>query len=95
MYYFAFKGTRQLNWSKGLKKLSSNGQEEKTDQEIVDDTDNVAEMLFKLDIEMWNAVRKQGKQGELLIAVTEDQTLKKPLELIRQCLTNQGLLVNM
>lgn len=95
LYYFAFKGTRQLNWSKGLKKLSSNGQEEKTDQEIVDDTDNVAEMLFKLDIEMWNAVRKQGKQGELLIAVTEDQTLKKPLELIRQCLTNQGLLVNM
>lgn len=60
----------------------------------MDDTDNVAEMLFKLDIEMWNAVRKQGKQGELLIAVTEDQTLKKPLELIRQCLTNQGLLVN-
>ena len=94
LYYFAFKGTRQLNWSKGLKKLSSNGQEEKTDQEIVDDTDNVAEMLFKLDIEMWNAVRQQRKQGELLIAVTEDQTLKKPLELIRQCLTNQGLLVN-
>ena len=95
LYYFAFKGTRQLNWSKGLKKLSSNGQEEKTDQEIVDDTDNVAEMLFKLDIEIWNAVRQQRKQGELLIAVTEDQTLKKPLELIRQCLTNQGLLVNM
>ena len=94
LYYFAFKGTRQLNWSKGLKKLSSNGQEEKTDQEIVDDTDNVAEMLFKLDIEMWNAVRQQRKQGELLIAVTEDQTLKKPMELIRQCLTNQGLLVN-
>ena len=74
---------------------SSKGQEEKTDQEIVDDTDNVAEMLFKLDIEMWNAVRQQRKQGELLIAVTEDQTLKKPMELIRQCLTNQGLLVNM
>lgn len=95
LYYFAFKGTRQLNWSKALKKLSSKGQEEKTDQEIVDDTDNVAEMLFKLDIEMWNAVRQQGKQGELLISVTEDQTLKKPMELIRQCLTNQGLLVNL
>ena len=51
--------------------------EEKTDQEIVDDTDNVAEMLFKLDIEMWHAVRKQKKQGELLVAVAEDQTLKK------------------
>ena len=68
LYYFAFKGTRQLNWSKGLKKLSSNGQEEKkTDQEIVDDTDNVAEMLFKLDIEMWNAVRKQGSKVNYLL----------------------------
>ena len=91
LYYFAFKGTRQLNWSKGLKKLVSKA-EEKTDQEIVDDTDNVAELLFKLDIEMWHAVRKQKKQGELLVAVAEDQTLKKPMELIRQCLADQGLL---
>jgi hypothetical protein len=89
LYYFAFKGTRQLNWSKGLKKLVSKA-EEKTDQEIVDDTDNVAEMLFKLDIEMWHAVRKQKKQGELLVAVAEDQTLKKPMELIRQCLIDAG-----
>ena len=91
LYYFAFKGTRQLNWSKGLKKLVSKA-EEKTDQEIVDDTDNVAEMLFKLDIEMWHAVRQQKKQGELLVAVAEDQTLKKPMELIRQCLADQGLI---
>ena len=91
LYYFAFKGTRQLNWSKGLKRLVSKA-EEKTDQEIVDDTDNVAEMLFKLDIEMWHAVRKQKKQGELLVAVAEDQTLKKPMELIRQCLADQGSL---
>ena len=94
LYYFAFKGTRQLNWSKGLKKLVSKA-EEKTDQEIVDDTDNVAELLFKLDIEMWHAVRKQKKQGELLVAVVEDQTLKKAMELIRQCLVNQSMLVNM
>ena len=91
LYYFAFKGTRQLNWSKGLKKLVSKA-EEKTDQEIVDDTDNVAEMLFKLDIEIWHAVRKQKKQGELLVAVAEDRTLKKPMELIRQCLADQGSL---
>ena len=89
LYYFAFKGTRQLNWSKGLKKLVSKA-EEKTDQEIVDETDNVAELLFKLDIEIWHAVRKQKKQGELLVAVAEDQTLKKPMELIRQCLVDQG-----
>ena len=91
LYYFAFKGTRQLNWSKGLKKLVSKA-EEKTDQEIVDDTDNVAEMLFKLDIEMWHAVRKQKKQGELLVAVAEDQTLNKAMEMIRQCLIDSGVL---
>ena len=49
-------------------------------------------MLFKLDIEMWHAVRKQKKQGELLVAVAEDQTLKKSMQLIRQCLAEQGLL---
>ena len=49
---------------------------EKSDQEIVDDTDNVAELLFKLDIEMWHAVRSQGKQGELLAVVEDHQTLK-------------------
>ena len=76
LYYFAFKGTRQLNWSKGLKKLVSKA-EEKTDQEIVDDTDNVAELLFKLDIEMWHAVRKQKKQGELLVAVAERSDSQK------------------
>jgi hypothetical protein len=92
LYYYAFKGTRQLNWSKGLKKLSSKGQEEKTDQEIVDETDNVAETLFKLDIEMWHAIRKQNKQGDLLVAVAEDHTLKKVMELIRQCLIESGLL---
>ena len=27
LYYFAFKGTRQLNWSKGLKKLVSKAEE--------------------------------------------------------------------
>ena len=32
------------------------------------------------------------KQGELLVAVAEDQTLKKPMELIRQCLVDQGQL---
>ena len=90
MYYFAFKGQRQLNWSRGLKNFVA--KDRKTDQEIVDDTDNVAEMLFKLDIELWNAVRSQGKQGELLIAVVEDQTLKKPMDLVRQCLIDQGVL---
>lgn len=91
LYYYAFKGSRQLNWSKGLKKLCSKDPE-KTDQEIVDDTDNVAELLFKLDIELWHAVRKEKKQGELLVAVQEDHSFQKATELIKQCLLDRGLL---
>lgn len=91
LYYYAFKGQRQLNWSSGLKKKIN--KKEKTDQQIVDDKDNVSETLFKLDIEMWNAVRSQGKQGELLIAVQKDRTLKTAMDLIRQCLSDNGMLL--
>ena len=53
----------------------------------------MSETLFKLDIEMWNAVRSQGKQGELLIAVQQDRTLKTAMDLIRQCLSDNGMLL--
>ena len=92
IYFDAFKGTRQLNWSKGLKKLSSKGKEEKTDQELVDETDNVAELMFKLSIELWHPIRKHGRQGELLIKVQEDHTLKKAMEYVKECLGYDGQL---
>lgn len=87
IYYLAFKGSRQLNWSKDLKKLSNT--HEQTDTEIVNETDNVAELMFKLDIELWHPIRKQGKQGELLVKVQEDHTLKLAMDFVRECLTNQ------
>ena len=93
LYYFAFKGQRQLNWSRGLRKLASKNQVEKTDQEIVDETDNVAELMFKLDIELWHVIRKNGKQGELLVCVAEkDHTLKKAIDFIKQCLIDHKLI---
>ena len=94
LYYYAFKGSRQLNWSSGLKKLVLKDEREKSDQEIVNETDNVSELLFKLDIELWNAVRKTNRQGELLNAVVEDRSLIKARELIRQCLIDTGQLDN-
>ena len=77
---------------KGLKKLSSKGQEEKTDQELVDETDNVAELMFKLSIELWNPIRKHGRQGELLIKVQEDHTLKRQWNMSKECLGYDGQL---
>lgn len=88
IYYLAFKGSRQLNWSRGLKKLSNTV--EQTDAEIVNETDNLAELMFKLDIELWQPIRKQGKQGELLLKVQEDHTLKTAMNFVRECLSFQS-----
>jgi hypothetical protein len=90
VYYYAFKGTRQLNWSQGLKKLSRTN--EQTDQELVDQTDNVAELMFRLDIELWHPIRKAGKQGELLQLVQDDHTLRRAMVFVQQCLLDEGRL---
>lgn len=90
LYYFTFKGSRQLNWSRGLKKICK--AVEKTDQELVDQTDSVAELMFVLDIELWHPIRKSGKQGELLQLVQDDHTLKSATDFIRQCLVDYGRL---
>lgn len=86
LYYFAFKGTRQLNWSQGLKKLSKN--HELSDEEIVNSTDKLAEWLFDLDIELWHAIRSQGKQAELLEKVESDLSLVSAMDFVKECLLN-------
>lgn len=90
LYYYTFKGSRQLNWSRSLKK-SSNTQEQ-SDQEIIDQTDNIAEMVMQLDPELWHPIRKHGKQGEFLVLVQQDHSLKLALDFVRQCLMDEGLL---
>ena len=92
MYYFAFKGQRQLNWSRGLRKLASKNQVEKTDQEIVDETDNVAELMFKLDIELWHVIRKTANKASYLFVLQKDHTLKKAIDFIKQCLIDHKLI---
>lgn len=90
LYYYTFKGSRQLNWSRNLKKSSTTG--DHTDQELVDQTDNVAEMVMQLDAELWHPIRKHGRQGEFLGLVQQDHSLKLALNFVRQCLINEGLL---
>jgi hypothetical protein len=88
-YALTFKGSRQLNWSRGLKK--SAGCKQKTEQQIVDETEKMSEKMMELDIELWNAVRSQNKRGELLAAVQEDHTLALACELIKDCVTRNAV----
>lgn len=90
-YAITFKGSRQLNWSRGLKKLAKCA--EKTDQQIVDETEKMSEKMFQLDIELWNAVRSQNKRGELLAAVQEDHTLTTALELVKDCVLKNATIL--
>lgn len=88
-YALTFKGSRQLNWSRDLKKLS--GCTEKTDQQIVDETEKMSEKMMELDIELWHAVRSQNKRGELLAAIQDDHTLVKACELVRDCVQKHAV----
>jgi len=90
LYYYTFKGSRQLNWSRNLKKLSRTN--EQTDEQLVNQTDNLAEVVIRLDPELWHPIRKYGKQGDLLQLVQEDHSLKAALDFIRQCLLEDGLI---
>jgi hypothetical protein len=91
-YALTFKGSRQLNWSRKLKKLAGIG--EKTEQQIVDETEKMSEKMMELDIELWNAVRSQNKRGELLAAVQEDHTLALACELIKDCVQKNAITVH-
>ena len=59
---------------KRFEKTLQQGPRRKNRSKLVDETDNVAELMFKLSIELWNPIRKHGRQGELLIKVQEDHT---------------------
>jgi hypothetical protein len=60
----AFKGKRQLRWSKGLKARFA--VEEKTDDEIADQQEDFAEVLCQLTIEQWRDVLAVEGRGPLL-----------------------------
>lgn len=50
----AFKGKKQLHWSNGLKKLLA--VEQKTDAEIVSDTEQKADLVRELTMQLWQLI---------------------------------------
>ena len=63
-YANAFKGKRQLVWSKGLKELFS--VKEQTDEETASRVEDDAYLLGKIEIEQWRAVLRFDMRGEVL-----------------------------
>jgi hypothetical protein len=63
-YATAFKGKRQLVWSKGLKELFS--VEVQTDEETAARVEDDAYLLGKIEIEQWRAVLRVDARGEVL-----------------------------
>jgi hypothetical protein len=87
------KGKEQLRWSRGLRAKLLKGLEEKSNEQIANETEENAEMVLELDVELWRAVVKDGQRANLLTAVEQDPTLYKATELIRQALQRQGHVV--
>ena len=63
-YLAAVKGIRQLRWSAGLKKLL--GVEEKTDEQLVDEAQDDAEVLAVVPLETWRKITARQLQCKLL-----------------------------
>lgn len=65
-YALWFKGHKQLSWSKGLHILLCNGEEEKTDEELVLEVEDDAVLLARLTPDQWRMVLANDVRGELL-----------------------------
>lgn len=64
VYFKAFKGSRQLHWSVGLKsKLSV---EDYTDEELIAKADDKCSVLATLTVQQWRAVLFTGSEAVLL-----------------------------
>ena len=65
-YALAFKGLKQLHWSKGLKELFAI--EEKTDEEIIDEQEDDVITMVHLSRDDWKIIVGNDCRGELLDA---------------------------
>lgn len=64
-YSKSFKGKRQLVWSRGLKNRFDI--DEKTDKELVDETEENGEIIGTINKETWKLVCKYELRGQLLL----------------------------
>lgn len=70
IYAMAFKGKRQLHWTRGLKSLL--GVDDKTDEELAEETEKEALQVRELAFEIWTLIAKYKQRGEFLEAVEDD-----------------------
>lgn len=68
-YAQVMKGKRQIFWSHGFKALV--GVADLTDEEIVEDERESADLLGLLDVLQWRLVREHGQQAQLLDAAEQ------------------------
>jgi hypothetical protein len=69
-FAIAFKGARQLSWSRGLKKLF--GLNDVDDQQIVDDTDKKSIQVYDVPSLMFFLLKKYQKRHEFIEFLTKD-----------------------
>lgn len=76
-YFICFKGSRQLSWSRGLKALLAI--EEKTDEELAQETEKVSEQLFDFDNHLLPVLAKLKLRHEFLTAVEHNKKNDLPI----------------
>lgn len=72
-YVLATKGKKQLFWSRGLKAAA--GIEDKSDEEVVDDEQENAKILWGLTRQHWDVLRKRGFVTDYLRDVAQTQDM--------------------
>ena len=63
-YAKVFKGRRQLVWSDGLKSMYDI--EEKTDEELIEESENMGEIEAEIDVIAWGFIVKNKIRGQVL-----------------------------
>lgn len=69
-YAEAFKGKRQLHWSRGLKALLL--VDETTDEQLATETENESVELRQLGLEIWRLIKRYNVRADFLKAVEMD-----------------------
>lgn len=70
-FAICFKGKRQLSWSRGLKALYD--VDEKTDEELAEETEKESNHILDIELYLWNLVKKNYKRADFLTLVEYDQ----------------------
>lgn len=69
-YAVAFKGKRQLHWSRGLKALLL--VEDTTDEQLATETEKESIELRQLELVIWQLIKRYNARADLLRAVELD-----------------------